>query len=210
MSSNTHILVGLRNPGEEYETTRHNVGAMALEYCMAQWDKDAHYEQSGRKKSRLYETREYRYWVRDDASIDIVVVLPNTFMNLSGTAIKSFLHTHFDGEDAAGSVWVYHDDIDLPFGSLKIDRNVSSGGHKGVQNIIDQLGTKDFVRFRIGIQPPHGKKGPTDEFVLKKFAKKELASLHASVFPAIHDATEMALLQGVMRAQNMANRRSQS
>ncbi|MBI4250452.1 aminoacyl-tRNA hydrolase [Candidatus Uhrbacteria bacterium] len=207
MNTSAYILIGLRNPGDEYESTRHNVGASALEYCMEQWNRDAHYEQSGRKKSRLYETREYRYWMRDDASIDIVVVLPNTYMNLSGNAIKSFLHTYFEGEDAIGSVWVYHDDIDLPFGSLKIDRNVSSGGHKGVQNIIDQLGTKDFVRFRIGIQPPHGKKGPADEFVLKKFAKTELATLHASIFSAIRDATELAFQQGVIRAQNMVNSR---
>lgn len=209
MRDSTYILIGLHNPGEEYQLTRHNVGALSLEYCIEQWQNDMRYEHTGRRKSKLYESREYRYCVRDDVCIDIFSVFPNTYMNLSGGAVKSFLTTHGNEADIRNSVWIIHDDIDLPFGSFKIDRNISSGGHKGVQNVIEQLGTKDFIRFRIGILPPQGKKTPTDEFVLKKFNKTELEILRDSVFPAIHDALEMAFAYGIERAQNTFHKRKE-
>lgn len=204
------LLVGLGNPGKEYELTRHNVGSMALEYCMEQWLTDARYEQSSRKKSRLYQSWEYRYYPRDDAWIDMSILFPHTYMNLSGSAVKNFLHTHGDEIDLASSVWVFHDDIDLPFGAFKIDRNVSSGGHKGVQDIIEHLKTQDFVRFRIGIQPPQARKIPTDAFVLKKFGKNELEILQSSVFPAINDALEIAFVHSIERAQNVYNKRARN
>ncbi|MBI2483726.1 peptidyl-tRNA hydrolase [Candidatus Uhrbacteria bacterium] len=208
MSINTYILVGLRNPGEEYELTRHNVGALSLEYCMAQWQKDARYENVSRKKSKLYESWTYRYWIRDTTSIDICLVFPATYMNLSGSAVKSFVGTQNDEADKIGSVWVFHDDIDLMLGSFKIARNISSAGHKGVQNVIEQLGTKDFVRFRIGILPVEGKKTSTDAFVLKKFGKKEREALNSSVFPLICDAIGLAFASGIDRAQNIFNKRA--
>jgi peptidyl-tRNA hydrolase, PTH1 family len=105
---------------------------------------------------------------------DSILAKPKTFMNNSGKAVKEMVgYYKVKPED----LWVIHDDIDLPIGEFKISENRGSAGHKGVQSIIDELGIKNFNRIRIGICPAEGKPERIEEFVLKKFSKKESEGL---------------------------------
>jgi PTH1 family peptidyl-tRNA hydrolase len=106
----------------------------------------------------------------DQKSDDFVLEKPGTFMNESGKAVKKLLA---NSKFSAADLVVVHDDIDLPLGEFKISFGRGSAGHKGVQSIIDALGTKDFQRIRIGICPEIGKPEKVEEFVLKKFTKEE-------------------------------------
>lgn len=101
---------------------------------------------------------------------NIILFKPQTFMNQSGRAVKK-LNTKY--KIPATNIWVIHDDIDLPLGTIRINQDASSAGHKGVQSIIDELGTKNFTRIRIGIQPKIRKPQNVEKFVLEKFTKEE-------------------------------------
>ncbi len=150
------LLIGLGNPGKEYEHTPHNAGFMAL---------DAFEKESSFISARLLK--------------------PHTFMNNSGIAVKKELKKL---KLKAQDLIVVHDDIDLPLGTIKISTNKGSAGHKGVESIISALGTKDFIRIRIGIQPSTGKPESVETFVLKKFTKeqqKTLESVMENVLSAI-------------------------
>jgi len=129
-----------------------------------------------------------------DALIDkisdknIVFLKPDTFMNNSGKAVQNALAYY---KIPAENLYVVHDDIDLPFNTIKVSRDSSSAGHKGVQSIIDELKTKDFTRIRIGIKPEHIV--DTTEFVLKKFTKAEEKQLKEITKKAV-DIIESAFL----------------
>ncbi len=164
-----YIIVGLGNPGEEYEGTRHNSGRMVLEEF--------------RRKNNFPE------WVLDKSlkalvskgslGKDKVVLLePNNFMNVSGKSVAPLIA---NAKDAERTIVVY-DDLDLPIGSMKISFNRSSGGHKGVESIIKALKTKAFARLRIGICPttssgklrkPKGDNAILD-FIIGQFKKPEM------------------------------------
>ena len=137
------LVVGLGNPGEQYERTRHNVGFMILD--------------------ALESKPEYA-----------VLLKPQTLMNNSGKAVKEKYHNDTQ-------LIVIHDDIDLPLGKIKISKNAGSAGHKGVESIIKEISTKDFIRIRIGIQPEKGKPNNIEDFVLKEFTKKELPLLQEAI-----------------------------
>jgi peptidyl-tRNA hydrolase, PTH1 family len=116
---------------------------------------------------------------------DIILLKPDTFMNNSGKAVKKiFKNLPLNSQDLI----IVHDDIDLPFGTIKVSKNSSSAGHKGVQSIIDEIGTKDFIRIRIGIKPTH--KTDTEKFVLKKFTRQEKKQLKKIVKKAIEKIQE--------------------
>ncbi|MHB1316800.1 MAG: aminoacyl-tRNA hydrolase [Minisyncoccota bacterium] len=132
-----YLIVGLGNPGKEYENTRHNAGVMVLEQIRQKWD--------------------FPNWTKDSMSnslmsrgiLDIrqvTFMFPQTFMNLSGTAVR-----HFVDEEVSQKFVVIYDDLDIPLGQIKMSFDRSSGGHNGVQSIIDTLGSGEFVRIRIGI-----------------------------------------------------------
>lgn len=105
---------------------------------------------------------------REISDKDVILLKPQAFMNQSGKAVKS-LTTKY--KIPLINILVVHDDVDLPFGTIRISKNSSSAGHKGVQSIIDELGTRDFTRIRIGINPGH--KVDTEKFVLKKITRQE-------------------------------------
>jgi len=133
-----NLIVGLGNPGKEYEHTYHNVGRMALEHWLAQTDADATFRRHG----------DYFEYAR---SGDIVFVRPLTFMNESGLAVREAAkHFTIKPED----IVVLHDDSDIPPGEYKISFGGGAAGHKGVQSVIDHLHTEDFSRGRIGIRDP--------------------------------------------------------
>lgn len=153
------LIVGLGNPGRKYEKTRHNIGFQAINYL---------------KSLNLK---------------GVILAKPKTFMNLSGKAVKSLIAKYKisptrakrsakekDLSSSLANLWVIHDDIDLPLGKFKIQKNRGSAGHKGVQSIINELGTKDFWRVRIGICPPSlsGRGKPKDVKKLERQAPKPL------------------------------------
>lgn len=152
------LVVGLGNPGHKYKKTRHNVGFLALDF-IAETDK----WQESKKANCLYLKKQM-------ASKIIELIKPLTSMNNSGKCVRYIKRKHcIESKD----IIVIHDDIDLLIGTIRISQNISSAGHKGVQSIINELGTKNFTRIRIGIQPKTGKPQNTEKFVLQKFTKDE-------------------------------------
>ena len=161
------LVVGLGNPGEQYEGTRHNAGFMVLDTC---------------RKSDFLHTR---------------FLKPDTFMNNSGRAVKEKYQNDTQ-------LIVIHDDIDLPLGKIKISKNAGSAGHKGVESIMKEIGTQDFTRIRVGIQPEKGKPNNVEDFVLKQFTKKELPLLQEAIKNSLTALD--AILQGnVEKAMNEYN-----
>ncbi|MDP2909662.1 MAG: aminoacyl-tRNA hydrolase [bacterium] len=152
------IIVGLGNPGKEYENTPHNAGFETLDY-FAEKNNFPPFEFSKIFNALISKKG------------DIILVKPHTFMNASGPSVKRILDKL--PEDGTREVVIIHDDIDLPLGNYKISKNRGSAGHKGIESIIKALETKDFTRVRIGVSKT---KKPD---VLKKFGKKDRETLNA-------------------------------
>ncbi len=181
----SYIIVGLGNPGEEYEGTRHNTGAMAVRAFERQQGFSAW--QSDKKLKALVsegglESVSSTGRVRKE---NVMLLLPQAFMNKSGFSVKSLVLNKRDGKKFI----VVYDDLDLPIGRMKISFGRNSGGHKGVESVIQSLGTKEFVRVRIGIAPitlrgvmkkPSGEKKILD-FIMGKFTKKEHEEMERTV-----------------------------
>ncbi len=152
------LLIGLGNPGRKYSKTRHNIGFGVIAEVEAQFE----FEAEKKKFSSLFGMTKL-------AGNDICVVKPQTFMNLSGEAVRGFCG-YFKVEPK--DVLVVHDDIDMALGKLKFAFASGAGGHNGVASIIDHLGTNEFWRLKIGInRPPEG--ADPAEYVLQEFAKAE-------------------------------------
>ena len=191
------IIVGLGNPGKKFEKTRHNLGFMVLDR-FAEKNKFPKFKM---KKEFLATVSEKKI-----GKEKIILVKPQTFMNNSGLAVKRIFEKLRTSniEPLTSNLWVIHDDLDILFGKIKISFGRGSGGHKGVQSIIDEIGRKDFVRFRIGI----GKKEVgirKKEFVLEKFSKKEEKILK-KVIELICRAIEMAIKEGIKKAMSEFNK----
>jgi PTH1 family peptidyl-tRNA hydrolase len=193
-------IVGLGNPGEKYAKTRHNVGRLTLESLAsnAQADWSMHKPASAATARMMF----------GDAVCELV--MPETFMNKSGETVKYFL----DKEEAAiGQFIVVHDDIDLPFGDIKIVQGRGAGGNNGIKSVIQTTGSKDFIRVRVGIAPksfwtgemkrPAGG-GPLERFVLKPFSGSEAKQL-PGIYKQVHKAIEVVIEKGVEAAMNQCN-----
>ncbi|MDO8511973.1 MAG: aminoacyl-tRNA hydrolase [bacterium] len=178
------IIVGLGNPGTEYEQTRHNAGAMMLTYLQNQWnfpefkhDKYSNAMLSKGTGDRGQGTGRERVANASATStlypVPCTLVFPHTFMNESGQSVAYLMEKeHLQPEQ----LLVLHDDKDFNFEELKLQKEISSAGHKGVQSIIDCLGTSNFWRLRIGIGPVP-EPMTTDIFVLQKFNTDETKKL---------------------------------
>lgn len=183
------IIVGLGNPGDTYEFTRHNVGRDTLEIFRAKHDLPAwqfdKYHHSLVSKGFVFEK-------------EILCVLPETFMNLSGRALFSLISE----ED---NLIVIHDDLDLPLGSIRVSYNRSAGGHKGVLSIINHLKTRNFVRLRMGIQSTDfSVTENTERFVLRPFTEKEKQTV-ADVQELASQALGVIIQKGRQEAMNEFN-----
>lgn len=182
-----HLIVGLGNPESVYADTRHNLGFACVRALAARLevkiDRKRWKSLAGRAESR-----------------GVWLVLPQTYMNLSGEAVKAAVRD--TGVDAA-HVWVVHDELDLPLCRLRINRAGSGAGHNGVLSIIGALGTKDFARFRVGIGKPSRNRGAG--YVLGRFTKAEAERLD-QVVEGVADALELALDGGLDRAMEKFNR----
>ena len=192
-----YYIIGLGNPGEKYADTRHNIGRMVVE------------EISGNNlsKDKLSNSLTSSVSLGGDA---VQLFAPETFMNNSGETAKYIV----DKLDAkVDELIVVHDDIDLPFGEIKIGKRKGAGGNNGIDSIIKHLGTKDFLRVRIGIAPtsfwtgkmkrPAGG-GPLERFVLKPFTPGERREL-PEVINKTAEAIETIITSGVERAMNDFN-----
>jgi len=190
------LLVGLGNPGKEYENTPHNAGFMALDEFA---QKNNFPEFMLNKKSNS---------LTSESIIEgqkVVLAKPQTFMNNSGPAVRILTKNY---KLKTTNLVVIHDDIDLPFGQMKISVGSGSGGHKGVESIIKELGTQDFGRIRIGIQPADGKPEYVEEFVLQQFSQAERAALEQTMGNAC-SALDSILREGIEKAMNEYNKRGQ-
>ncbi len=162
------LIIGLGNPGEEYEKTRHNAGFLAVDKIVS----NSEYQLLSVKQKFNAEISQGA--INNEKTI---LAKPQTFMNNSGQAARAILDYYkINAED----IIVIHDDLDIPLGEFKISKNKNSGGHKGVQSIIDHLGTKDFMRIRIGINVEN-KKTPTEKFVLGRFGEDEMGEIEGVI-----------------------------
>jgi PTH1 family peptidyl-tRNA hydrolase len=193
------IIVGLGNPGKKFEKTRHNLGFMVLDRF------------ARKNKFPKFEMRKEFLAMVSEKKIEkekIILAKPQTFMNNSGLAVKRILEKLRTSniEPLTSNLLVIHDDLDISFGKIKISFGRGSAGHKGVQSIIDEIGTKDFVRFRIGIGTANNKAASNKEdFVLQKFSKKEEKVLK-EIFEMACQAIKMAIKEGVEKAMSEFNK----
>ena len=187
VSEDGWLIVGLGNPGPKYETTRHNVGQMALDVLA---ERIGGRFASHRTGSRIAEGR-----VRPGGP-KLILAKSNGYMNTSGGPVSS-LAKYFS--IPAERIVVLHDELDLPFDSLKLKRGGGHGGHNGLRDIAKALATPEFFRVRIGIGRPPGSQDPAD-FVLKPFASAERPAL-AVLLEDAADATEALVDEGLTAAQ---------
>ncbi len=185
------LVAGLGNPGPEYERTRHNVGFRAADVLAARLD--ARFKR-GKHSAQVAEAR------RGEARV--VLAKPTTFMNLSGRSIGP-LATYF--KVPPGRIVVLHDEIDIPFGDLRVKIGGGHAGHNGLRSLIQSLGTNEFVRIRIGVGRPPGSKEAADH-VLDAFSKREEIEAGVLIEEAA-DAVESIIDDGADRAMNRVNTR---
>lgn len=161
------LIVGLGNPGKKYKKTRHNVGFQVIDTLKS-------------------------FDFAQDKSI--ILLKPQTYMNQSGKAVKSLIAKY---KIPTTNIWVVHDDIDLPLGTIRVGQDASSAGHKGIQSIIDGLRSKNFVRIRIGIRPRlrQGYGGQAEKYVLEKFTKDEKKIVKQVIKKAV-EIIKQSLKQG--------------
>lgn len=181
------LIVGLGNPGPAYETTRHNVGFMLVdrlsERCSIEFT---------RSPSAL--------WGRGRVfGQDAVLLKPQTYMNLSGKAVAEF-KAAFSVE--TGSIIAAYDDCDLPLGRLRLRKDGGSGGHRGINSIIEHIGSRDFSRIRLGIGRPAG--GDMVEYVLTPFSEDETVALDDMLTRGV-SSIEALVARGMDYAMNSFN-----
>lgn len=194
-----YIIVGLGNPGEKYAHTRHNAGRIML---------DVFREEHGFSSWR--EDRTHGCLVSGGAlgGENVTLVLPERFMNRSGSSVKAFVKSRKE----ADRLIVVYDDLDLGFGTCRVSFGRGSGGHRGVESIIESLGTKDFTRVRIGVAPfsLFGKvKKPRGEARVLKFLMSDFTKKEQAAFPRIAQKVvtiiESIILRGRKAAMNEHN-----
>jgi len=185
--SDAWLIVGLGNPGPRYETTRHNVGQLALDVLS---DRMGERFASHKTNTRMAEGR------LAPGGPKLVLAKSNGYMNTSGGPVSA-LAKYFDIPPER--IVVLHDDLDLPFDTIKLKRGGGHGGHNGLRDIAKALATPEFLRVRIGIGRPPGQQDPAD-FVLRPFPSAELANLGVLLEDAA-DAVESIVTTGLLDAQ---------
>ncbi|MGM8215709.1 aminoacyl-tRNA hydrolase [Bacillaceae bacterium W0354] len=182
-------IIGLGNPGLKYKKTRHNIGFIVVDHLAKRhgWK----LKKSGFQSHYSEETLNGE---------KVLLIKPQTYMNLSGQAVKEVLDFYkIDTDD----IVVIYDDLDLPKGKIKLRQTGGHGGHNGIRNIIDQLGTKEFNRIRFGIGRPEGQMD-TINYVLGKFSKEEQKEIDDAIEKAA-DACEDWLTKPFLQVMNIYN-----
>ena len=187
------LVVGLGNPGERYEGTRHNVGFMVADSLMGRSDRPATYQ------SR-FDGSFARAGIDDE---ELALLKPMTFMNRSGRSVSQAVDFYKLGIE---DLFVMHDDLDLAFGVVRVKTGGGSGGHRGLESCFAELSSREFSRIRIGIGRPEPGGDPTD-YVLDRFDDEQQGQLPEVVRLAT-DAAKMAVRAGAVAAMNRYNRRT--
>ena len=187
------LVAGLGNPGEEYAATPHNMGFLVVDRLAA------------RHGIRL--TRKECQALVGQGNIGgktVLLAKPQTFMNLSGVAVKPLIEKN---EIPVSDLILVYDELDLPWGSLRVRPAGSAAGHNGIKDVIAKLGTQEFPRIRLGVHPNHSLPSGRD-YLLSRFTRQQIESLDEFVDLAA-DATESIIAEGVEKSMTRFNRRAQ-
>lgn len=183
-------LIGLGNPGKKYEKTRHNIGFMVADVV-------AFLLNCPKKEEECCFSK-----IRNCEEHDLIIVKPQTYMNNSGIAVKNLLD---EFKLSPEEILVIYDDLDLPLGTIKLRKKGSSGGHRGMKSIIENIKTDNFPRLRIGIgRPPH--KSQVADYVLSPFTKEE-SLLVERVIKEASQCILNVLKYGVDKSMNSCNKK---
>lgn len=183
------LLIGLGNPGREYRENRHNIGFMVIDRLAAD---------AGVKLTRVQNRALTGSGMLGQAKV--IFAKPQTYMNLSGESVSGLMRFY---KVPPEHLMVIHDDIDLPFGMLRLRPGGGSAGQKGVQSIIERIGSQDFPRLRFGIGRPAGSKGGAD-YVLKNFSSEEQKEMPFMI-DAAAAAVRLFITDGLDAAMNRYN-----
>jgi peptidyl-tRNA hydrolase, PTH1 family len=185
------LIVGLGNPGYEYAWTPHNLGFLVVDFLA-----ERHGLRVERPESKSY------VGLGPIGEQDVVLAKPQTYMNLSGLAVRELAERY---EAPPERIAIVVDEVALPWGAVRIRERGSAGGHNGLKSVIGALGSDEFVRVRLGIQPDHPV-GDLAAYVLHRMRKSELEAA-AELVERAADAVECMLKDGVRKAMNQFNRR---
>lgn len=185
--ADTWLIVGLGNPGPRYEPTRHNVGQRVVDELAARRGETF---RAHKANARVAET-----WLRPGGA-KLILAKPNSFMNVSGGPVAGLAQFYGIAPDR---VVVVHDELDIPFDTVRLKSGGGHGGHNGVRDIAKALGTPDFARVRVGIGRPPGRQDPAD-WVLDAFGAAERETLPILISDAA-DAVEQLVDEGLTAAQ---------
>lgn len=189
MTVETFLMIGLGNPGREYRDNRHNFGFMLVDrLCVRLNARGMKLQSKAIVTNAVYEGRR------------LLLAKPQTYMNLSGQSIQGLAHFYKLELD---QLLVAHDDLDIPFGAIRIRPGGGPGGQKGVASAIERLGTKDFARLRLGIGRPPGRMDPAD-YVLQDFSRRELEDVSA-ILDRAADAALSFVTDGLEKTMNRFN-----
>jgi PTH1 family peptidyl-tRNA hydrolase len=189
MTLDTFLIIGLGNPGREYRDNRHNFGFMLIDRLMIRLN-----ARGMKLQSKAIVT---------DAPYNehkLILAKPQTYMNLSGQSAQGLIHFY---KLELSNVLIAHDDLDLPFGAIRMRPTGGPGGQKGLASTIEQLGTKDIPRLRLGIGRPPGKMDAA-AYVLQDFSKDEMKEL-SSILDRAADAVLTFVTDGLDKAMNKYN-----
>jgi len=186
------LIVGLGNPGIEYQFTPHNAGFLAIDRLASDLQVDVRNRQCRALTARAVME-----------GVPVLLAKPETYMNLSGLSVRELLQKNEASPES--DLIVIQDELDFPLGTLRIHTRRSSAGHNGIESIIASLGTQDFLRIRIGVAPDH-KVSDGKEYLLAPFRKKELEVLDGMLDTAA-DAVRVILKDGPAAAMNRFNRK---
>ncbi len=185
----TYLLVGLGNPGREHHGNRHNIGFMIIDKLSEEFDISiSRYQSKALVGSGIIDTHK------------LILAKPQTFMNLSGDSVVSLIRFY---KIPLEKFLVMYDDIDLPFGTIRLRASGGTGGHNGMTSIQNKLGTQDFPRLRFGVGRPPGRMDAAS-YVLQDFSKEEKSFLSPMVGTGV-DAVRLYILSGLEAAMNQFN-----
>lgn len=193
------VIVGLGNPGREYAATRHNVGWWLIDHLADVWHFD-----SWKKDGEAHVAN------GTVGGVKVRLVKPQTFMNLSGQALKNYVRRPF--WSAAKDLLIVVDEVQIPVGRTRLRARGSAGGHNGLKSVEHSLGTQEYARLRIGVGPSEERKGvygDLADFVLAPFARDEREDVLA-LLPSLTAAVESWIHDGVDKAMSLYNRAPES
>jgi PTH1 family peptidyl-tRNA hydrolase len=189
MTADTYLLIGLGNPGREYRDNRHNFGFMLIDrLCVRLEARGMKLQSKAIVTSATYQ------------GLKLILAKPQTYMNLSGQSIQGLAHFY---RLPLEQLLVAHDDLDLPFGTIRVRPGGGPGGQKGVASAIERLGTKDFARLRLGIGRPPGRMDPAD-YVLQDFSRDDMRTV-SEILDRAADAALCFVSDGLEKTMNKFN-----